>query len=122
MLPDYQWEDVEPRLRAAMLGQFGFDARDLGQSAFLSEAVRVMQEVDGVSSVEVQIFDSVGEDVTAETLASLAGTLTLYPAVAAELAKRDPNANDPGQRILPAELVFLTPDIPDMLILTNIGA
>jgi hypothetical protein len=122
MLPDCQWEDVEPRLRAAMLGQFGFDARDLGQSAFVSEAVRTMQEVDGVSSVEVQIFDSVGEDVTAETLASLAGTLTLYPAVAAELAKRDPNATDPGQRILPAELVFLTPDIPDMLILTNIGA
>jgi hypothetical protein len=122
MLPDYQWEDVEPRLRCAMLGHFGFDARDLGQSAFLSEAVRVMQEVDGVSSVEVQIFDSVGEDVTAETLASLAGTLTLYPAVAAELAKRDPNATDPGQRILPAELVFLTPDIPDMLILTNMGA
>lgn len=122
MLPDYQWEDVEPRLRAAMLGHFGFDARDLGQSAFLSEAVRVMQEVDGVSFVEVQVFDSVGEDVTAETLASLAGTLTLYPAVAAELAKRDPNATDPGQRILPAELVFLTPDIPDMLILTNIGA
>jgi hypothetical protein len=122
MLPDYQWEDVEPRLRAAMLDHFGFAARDLGQSAFLSEAVRVMQEVDGVSYVEVAVFDSVAEDVSAETLASLAGSLTLYPAVAAELAKRDPSATDPAQRILPAELVFLTPDIPDMLILTNIGA
>jgi hypothetical protein len=122
MLPDYQWEDVEPRVRDAMLVHFGFDARDLGQSAFLSEAVRVVQEVDGVSYVEAAVFDSVAENVTAETLAGLAGTLTLNPAVTAELATRDPTATDPSQRILPAELVFLTPDIPDMLILTNIGA
>lgn len=122
MLPDYQWEDVEPRIRDAMLALFGFDARDLGQSAFLSEAVRAMQEVDGVSYVEAGIFDSVAENVTAETLAGLAGTLTLNPAVTAELATRDPNATDPSLRILPAELAFLTPDIPDVLILTNIGA
>jgi Baseplate J-like protein len=122
ILPDYQWEDVEPCIRTAMLAAYGFDARDLGQAAFLSEAVGIIQGVEGVSYCDVQTFDSVAEDVTAQDLASLAVTLSLRQAIAASLARIDPTATDPSQRILPAELVFLTPDIPDTLILTNIGA
>jgi hypothetical protein len=121
MLPDYQWEDVEPRIRAAMLDHFSFDNRGLAEPAFLSEAVRVIQTVDGVSYCDPQIFDSVGEDVTAEELAGLAGTLGLRHAVTALPAQQDPTATDPTLRIAPAELVFLTPDIPNMLILTNLG-
>ena len=60
--------------------------------------------------------------VDGQDIASLAVTLSLRQAIAASLARLDPTATDPSQRILPAELVFLTPDIPDTLILTNIGA
>jgi len=86
VLPDYQWESVAPNVRGALLALFAFDARDIGQTAFRSEAVRAMQEVAGVSYVDVQIFDSVAEDITAAQLASLGATLNLNPHVQAQLA------------------------------------
>lgn len=123
VLADYQWESVEPLIRAALLDAFGFDRRELGQSAFLSEAVSLMQGVEGVAYVDVRVFDAVPEDIKAEKLASLAGSLGPNPFVEADLAKVNPSAapGDPCQRILPAELVFLTPDIPDTFILTEIS-
>ena len=47
------WEDVAPNLRAAILALFAFDARDLGQAAFQSEAVAALQNVDGVAWVNI---------------------------------------------------------------------
>ena len=126
ILPDYAWESVEPEIRAAVLTAFGFDNRDLGQSAFLSELIALIQNIKGVSYVDVQTFDSVAEDVTAAQLAGLATTLRRKPHVLAQLARLNPNFDpsvmlDPCQRVLPAELVSLSPDIPDTLILTQIG-
>ena len=122
LMTDYQWESVEPQIRAALLDGFSFDRRELGQSAFLSEAVSLMQGVEGVSYVDVQTFDGVREDIKVTDLASLALTLGLNPYVEARLAQRgDPAAKDLCQRLLPAELVFLTADIPGTLILTEIS-
>jgi len=121
----YLWESVEPQIRAALLAGFNFDARDLGQPAFLSEAVAMMQGVEGVLYVDVRIFDSVGEDVTPAQLTQLATTLQPNPYVQAGLAQIDPKAApdaDPCTRIRAAELVYLTPEIPDTLILTQVGA
>ncbi|HKM57044.1 MAG TPA: putative baseplate assembly protein, partial [Isosphaeraceae bacterium] len=120
VLPDYQWESVEPNVRAALLGTFGFDQRDLGQSTFLGEVISTMQAVEGVSYVNVTTFDSVAEDVTAAQLAALASTLALNPVVEADLAEVDPTQTDPTKRIVPAELAIVTPDIPDTVILTQI--
>lgn len=120
VLPDYQWETVAVNLRSALLALYSFDNRELGQSAFLSEAVSAMQAVPGVQYVDVRKFDSVAESVTAGQLAGLAGSLGLLGAVSAELAHVSPTATDPSKRILAAELVILTPDIPDTLILTEI--
>jgi baseplate J-like protein len=123
LLPDYAWESVVPKIRAALLALFAFDARALAQTAFLSEAVLAVQAVDGVAYVDVTTFDGVAENISAAQLASLGRTLKLRPYVAAEAARIDP-AVTPGAapRILPAELVFMTPDIPDTLILTEAGA
>jgi predicted phage baseplate assembly protein len=118
--PDYKWETVAANLRAALLDLYSFDRRELGQPAFLSEAVSTMQAVAGVFYVDMQRFDSVAESVTAEQLTMLAVDLKLNSFVEAELAHADPTATDPAKRILPAELVILTPDIPDTLILTEI--
>lgn len=120
ILPDYQWESVAANLRTALLSLYSFENRDLGQAAFLSEAVSSMQAIAGVEYVDVRTFDYVAEAVTAQQLASLASTLTLRGLVDAELAHVDPTATDPAKRILSAELVILTPDIPDTLILTEI--
>ncbi len=118
--PDYQWESVEPKIRAALLDALGFDRRDLGQSAFASGIISIIQAVQGVAYVDLRIFDAVSEGITVDELAGLAGTLAPNPYVEAELARVDLAASDPSKRILPAELVFLTPDIPDTLILTEI--
>ncbi|MBB5470976.1 hypothetical protein HDG32_007130 [Paraburkholderia sp. CI2] len=120
--PDYEWESVVTNLTATLLAAFGFDARDLGQSAFASEAIAIMQGVPGVNYVDLRIFDGIGEAVTAAQLATLASTLKLNDYVEAELARSNPAATDATQRILPAELVILTPDIPGTLILTEIGS
>jgi Baseplate J-like protein len=126
ILADYEWEVVESQVRAALLDGFSFDRRELGQSAFLSEAISLMQGVEGVAYVDVQAFDSVPEDIPTGKLAGLAATLAgpdqPKPYVRAQLARPgDPAANEPRQRILPAELVFLTPDIPGTLIRTEIN-
>jgi len=119
--PDYQWESVEPRIREALLDTLGFDRRELGQSAFSSEVISTIQAVEGVAYVDLQIFDAVPEGITVEKLAGLAGSLALHAHVEAELAHFDPSATDHSRRILPAELVILTPDIPDTLLLTEIS-
>jgi hypothetical protein len=111
---------VAPILRSALLDLYGFEQRDLGQSAFLSEAISVMQGVAGVHYVDVHVFDFVAEGVTAAQLAGLSSSLSLNDVVETELAQVNPTATDPSQRILPAELTILTPDIPDTLILTEI--
>jgi hypothetical protein len=127
ILPQYAWEDVQPQIRSALLDKFSFENRSLGRSAFLSEAIAVMQGVPGVSYVNVLTFDSIAESVTAAQLAGLAGSLKPRNHVVAQLARLNPDFdpatdNDPCDRILPAELVFLTPDIQDTLILNRIGA
>src|SRR6185369_9147804 len=43
LLPDYQWEFVEPAIRAALLKHFGFAQRELAQDALASEALSVIQ-------------------------------------------------------------------------------
>jgi hypothetical protein len=95
-----RWRAVAANLRSTLLDLYSFDARELGQSAFLSEAVSTMQAVAGVQYVDMQKFDSVSESITA--------------------AQVDTTQTDPVNRIKPAELVILTPDIPDTLILTEI--
>jgi predicted phage baseplate assembly protein len=124
ILSAYTWESVAANLRSTLLDLYSFDNRELGQSAFLSEAVSAMQAVAGVQYVDMQVFDSVPESVTAADLTNLATTFSGAKEpnsyVEAELAQVDPTATDPTQRIQPAELVILTPDIPDTLILTEI--
>jgi Baseplate J-like protein len=116
---DYTWESVAANLRTALLCLYSFDNRDLGQTAFLSEAVAAMQVVAGVQYVNMQTFDSVSESVTAAQLTSLADSLTLNSFVEANLAHVCPTATATNG-IAPAQLVILTPDIPDTLILTEI--
>jgi hypothetical protein len=120
--PGYQWETVAPAIRTALLAFYSFDARDLGQSAYLSEAIGIIQAVDGVLYSNVTTFDSVADTVTASQLAALGSTLGLNDVVTAALARIDPTQTDPAMRILPAQLVTLTPDIADTLILTEISA
>lgn len=122
ILPQYAWETVVAAARSALLSYFSFEARDLGQSAFSSEAISVIQGVEGVQYVNLTVFDAVADNITPAQLASLGSSLRLHGVVEARLARIDPAQTDPALRILPAQLVTLSPDIADTLILTEITA
>lgn len=57
--PDYQWADVEQQVRTTLFAQFSFAKRALGQDAYLSEVISTIQNVRGVHSVDVDVFDYV---------------------------------------------------------------
>lgn len=103
VLPDYLWEKVEPKIRAAMLEAFGFDRRNLGQGAKLSEAYRVMQSVPGVDFLDINVFASRDPE-------DLSGKLEMPPRV------RPARVDDDGT-IRPAQLLYLSPEVADTLIL-----
>jgi hypothetical protein len=146
VLPDYQWEKVEPKIRAALLSGFSFDERELGQPVFLSEVISTVQHVAGVAFVDVDVLDSVSESVVVnqkkleekfnpaveETAISTnvppdtSKALIEQPRkyISVELAETAATAKakgrvalTTGKSILPAQLAILLPAVPDTLIL-----
>ena len=118
LLPDYQWESVEPKIRAALLKKFGFAERELGQDALASEALSTLQAQAGVAYADLDTFDAVDEDESAADLANLGARLTLNRRVKAHRARIDRHAATPIIR--PAQMAYLSPAIADTLILTEI--
>lgn len=112
--PDFLWEAVEPKLRAALLDTFSFARRELAQDALSSEAVAAIQSQAGVVWADLDVFDAVRESDTPDELARLASP-SLHHRIRAEKAL--PAA---GAGILPAELVYLSAAVPDTLILTEL--
>jgi predicted phage baseplate assembly protein len=118
--PDYIWESVEPKIRAAALDRFSFKNRELGQHVVLSEMIQTIQSVEGVVYVDVDTFDDVPENITTEELVQLSTELGLYTRIKAYLAQVDRTALDPSVRIRPAQLILLSPDVKETLILKEL--
>jgi predicted phage baseplate assembly protein len=128
LLPDYQWEAVEPKVRAALLSRFSFDERELGQPVFLSEAISTVQQVAGVAYVDIDVLDGLSEaevinsEALQERFAQASTTKQPRQNIRvglAQTAAQDPDRAKltPGKSILPAQLAFLLPTVPDTLIL-----
>jgi hypothetical protein len=114
---DYLWELVEPRIRSTMVDAFGFERRDLGQDVGASEILRVVQAVPGVGYVDLDLLSSIPEDFTQDDLAALAGPIrgvAHHRRIPARPARVD------GGAIHPAELVVLSPLVPETLLLSEI--
>lgn len=112
---DYRWDDVEPQVRAAMLAAFGFQHTGLGRDLLLSDAIVAMQRVRGVEWVDVLTFDTVSESTVLSGIdKSLAGQLGLRQRI--QVLAAQPSAAGP----LPAQLAYLSADVPDTLILQEI--
>lgn len=168
----HTWVLVEPLVRAALLDRLGFARRDLGQPAYLSDAVLAAQSVPGVDYVDVDVFTGVPGSTTPAQLDGLAATLVANIVVPAKLATHEvrnyvvgtaPGATGTGETVAavasengitvaelialnpeqlaglapddvipdgwslvvfrgirPAQLVLLSPDLPDTLILKEI--
>jgi predicted phage baseplate assembly protein len=113
--PDYQWEVVAPQVTAALLDAFSFERRKLGQSAYLSEALRAMQQVPGVVYVDPALFGAIDEgQLTPSGIVQAISTLTLAQTVTANLATSGPDG------IIPAEIAYFTPDVPATIALNQL--
>lgn len=122
VLPDYQWESIEPQVRTALLDTFSFERRELGQDAVLSEVISTIQRVPGVAYVDVDILDGVSEAIPPQELAKLAENLQApnqpKKRIIVNTARVDP---EDGKRVIKrAQLAYLSPEVADTLILTEL--
>ncbi len=130
---DYVWEVVVANVRATLLDAFSFDQRELGQAAILGEAIATMQAVPGVAYVDVDIFGGIPEKKAEGTLPKRR-LLTPREITQAVQKMVSPSGNDPPQpqeyipvtlagytqgTWHPAQLAFLSPLVPDTLILNR---
>jgi hypothetical protein len=102
-------------MRATLWEKLGFESRELGQDVTLSEVLSLMQSVPGVNYVDFELLDSVSEKQLKDP--NFGSKLTLKPRVNADLARM----NDTMDEILPAQLVFLSRDAADTLILEEVA-
>jgi predicted phage baseplate assembly protein len=87
---DYDFQLVEPAVRAALLDGLGFDNRELGAPAHLSQVIALIQAVPGVDYVDVDAFAGVPESLTPAGISDLAASLTTpQTVVPAQLARFD---------------------------------
>ncbi len=135
ILPDYQWEPVVTKVRAMLLDAFSFERRELGQDVLLSEVISVMQAVPGVAYVDVDVLRGIPEKILdkgtgqrrlltpVEIAEYVTGSLKdiqgkdISPAPTEPLPRLVVNLAD---KVSPAQLAFLTPDVPETLILNQI--
>jgi len=103
--PDYSWETLEPKIRAAMLAEFAFDARELGAPLFRAQAMRAIQAVRGVLSVDIDVFNTLSSETLIEGGARLPETL----------AEARPRLNLERHQI-----AYLSAAVPDTLILQEL--
>jgi predicted phage baseplate assembly protein len=109
LLPNYLWTSVGPLVQAALLDAFSFDRRSLGEPVYLSAVAATVQQVAGVSFVDIDTLETIAaQDVATDT--------ALQAKFAELAATRAPKA-----RIVPrpTQLVFLNPATPDTLLLTE---
>ncbi len=145
ILPDYQWESVVTEVRTTLLDTFSFERRELGQDVLLSEVISVMQAVPGVAYVDVDTLRGIPEKIadekgqrrllTPDEIADyVAGPLKdvqgkeISPAfkeplarLAVNLAGRCSIGEKDCMSVYPAQIAYLTPEVPETLILNQIN-
>jgi hypothetical protein len=131
--PDAEPVDVETRLRASLLERFSFERGALGESVYLSEAIRVMQKVTGVDWVDVDRFGGISENELLDTDALDQAVSTLGRQIQVFCAKGSTPQEDTARaelwgkthqgavpRFLPAQLAYLVPQVSKTLTLNLI--
>ncbi|MFF9021904.1 putative baseplate assembly protein [Streptomyces eurythermus] len=90
LAPDHVWDTVEPRLRQALLRRLGYEGRELGRPARLSEVLATAHTVPGVDHIDVDVFTGVPASAAPDRItALLTGPGTPRPTVPAHPAAYD---------------------------------
>ena len=128
--PDYVWDNVEAAIRTSLITTFGFERQELGEDVPLSKVISALQGVQGVHDADVDLFCTLGYDLVKSVLETqvsgdqgaikdgLAGALSLNDRVPVQNARF---AKTPPYRLLPAEIAIFSPEVPDTIILTQVG-
>jgi predicted phage baseplate assembly protein len=109
---------VAAAARAALLAALSFDTLQFGEPLALSEIYRVLQEVPGVDSVDINRFQF--KDQTPAFLTSRGATADPVQRSLRIFAAR-PNPGPPPPAVLPAELAFVETPAEDIQIVTTGG-
>jgi hypothetical protein len=135
ILPEFEWETVVKAARAHLLETFSFERRELGQDVHLSEVIAAVQSVRGVAYVDVDVFGSIPEKKPDKDSQGRAIRRLLTPEEVSAAASAFLNAGISGQlgksvrvnlagfeegTIRPAQVAYLTPDVPDALVLNQL--
>ncbi len=122
--PDYQWESVEPKVRAALLYAFSFENRQLGQDVLLSEVIGIIQQIPGVVYVDIDVLEGISK-TEADNRDALSGRLKEIADVGPLATPQDrllvEMASFKESKIKPAQLAYLSPEVPDTLILREVS-
>ena len=137
--PDHAWESVEPMVRAALLDRFGFERTELGSSVYRSEVTACIQAVRGVAWVDLDLFDRLDEATLLEGFSPSDGSTSTGDASTGKpftISNGSPGAaSTPSSAVTvlparwerdrrtqrnvlrPAQLAYLPPNVPDVLLL-----
>jgi hypothetical protein len=113
--PEARWEDVATALRAALLDDFGYASRGLGEAVERSDLIATAHGVHGVRSFTVTALGLVGAGASAQEIADLPQRLTGPVPERLEVRLRPP-ADAP---LAPAQVAFLLGGVRDTLLLNE---
>ncbi len=120
LLPEYLWEKVEPKLRAALAERLSFDRRGLGQDVTSSEVLATLQAVKGVDWIDLDGLDATTGELAEEEWQRLLDALATAPPARLEARPARLGEVDGQLVIEPAELIYLDPDLPDLVVLKEL--
>jgi hypothetical protein len=103
ILADRDWLDVGPAVRATLLGQFGFDGRELGEDLPQSVVLAAIQGVPGVHSAVIDAFGRIPVTDKQEAVTHPG------PRLRVQGARRDVDV------VRPAQHLYLAPELPELL-------
>ncbi len=109
----YLWEKVAPDLRVDVLEALSFENRDLGEPVYLSKIIWLMQRHKAVQQVAIEIFDVLNKDFSEDVLKKLYSNPKISQAISVRLAQQASK----GFEISPAQIAYMSSNIPDTLIL-----
>jgi hypothetical protein len=125
---DYRWEDVADRVRAYLLDRYSFERQELAKVVILSEVIAAIQSQRGVRRVDVDALGAVSQlndDGGLRSPQEIAAALKKV--IDNDAAKGRPRNIVPvlgirsgANGVLPAQLAFLVPTLPESLILNQI--
>jgi hypothetical protein len=123
--PDYDWAFVHPKLRQKLFDSFAFARRELGQDLYLSEVYSAIHSVEGVALATIELFATTSQNDLEQDLTKQDGSDGFFNYLSDARTKHPTRlpahtGKVIGDQFKPAQLIYLSRDVPDSLLLTEI--